>query len=382
MSPPSRAGKIQARIDQFLEDRGPPRADLEPFRDLLRLEGEEFVRQACTLVSNRQPQPADIQRFANYLSLGTAREFLLWFIATSEPGRADGSNPAWLAVLTDDILHSLTVADLLHRSGPLFLELCYRRLFGRAAEAAGIAHWAGLLEQGYRKEFILWNLLHSEEAQARGSWPAGALALDLWTWSQANVIEILLLDGQDFLELAYRRLLGRRPDPGAAYWADLIKRGASKPFILWTILRCPEALALQCPPQGVESLQAWAATQATGPEILLADGALFLELCYRRVLGRAPDPQGLAYWSDLMEGGDSKEFVLATMLRCREAKARQSCAPLQADILGKWANASLPERRVLQSGWRLLKRGLRRGAQLLQTPAARRTARPAERRSA
>jgi len=379
MSPPSRAGKIQARIDQFLEDRGPPRADLEPFRDLLRLEGEEFVRQACTLVSNRQPQPADIQRLANYLSMGTAREFLLWFIATSEPGRADGSNPAWLAVLTDDILHSLTVADLLHRSGPLFLELCYRRLFGRPGDAAGIGGWSALLEQGCRREFILWKLLHSEEAQARGNWPAGALALDLWTWSQANVIEILLLDGQDFLELAYRRLLGRRPDPGAAFWADLIKRGASKPFILWTMLRCPEALALQCPPQ--ESLEAWAATQVTGPEILLAEGTLFLELCYCRVLGRAPDAQGLACWSDLMESGSSKEFILWTLLRCPEAQARRSCAPREMDILDRWANASLPEKHVPPSGWRQVKRRLRRGAQFFQTLAARRTS-PAERRSA
>jgi|GEM_PF-6881229 len=381
MNPPSRAGKIQARIDQFLEDRGPPRADLEPFQDLLRLEGEEFVRHACALVSNEAPHPENIQKLATYLRMGTSREFLLWFIAISEPGRADGSNPAWLAVLTDDILHSLTVADLLHRSGPLFLELCYRRLFGRAAEAAGVAHWAGLLEQGYRKEFILWNLLHSEEAQARGNWPAGALALDLWTWSQANVIEILMLDGQDFLELAYRRLLGRRPDPGAAFWADLIKRGASKPFILWTMLRCPEALALQCPPPGVESLEAWAASQVTVPEILLADGALFLELCYRRVLGRAPDSQGLAYWSGLVERGGSKELVLATMLRCPEAQTRQSGAPLQADILDRWANASLLEKPVPLSGWRLAKRRLRRGAQFLQRLAARRTS-PAERRSA
>ncbi|HEV3443983.1 MAG TPA: DUF4214 domain-containing protein [Gemmataceae bacterium] len=382
MSPPSRAGKIQARIDQFLEDRGPPRADLEPFRDLLRLEGEEFVRQACTHVSDRQPHPADIQRLAKYLSMGTSREFLLWFIATSEPGRADGSNPAWLAVLTDDILHSLTASDLLHRSGQLFLELSYRRLFGRPGDAAGIAGWSALLEQGYRREFILWKLLHSEEAQARGNWPAGALALDLWTWNHANVIEILMMDEQDFLELAYRRLLGRRPDPaGAAHWADLARRGASKPFILWTMLRCPEALARQCPPQGVESLEAWAATQPTVAEILLADGALFLELCYRRVLGRAPDAQGLASWRDLMERGGSKEFVLGTLLRCPEAQARQSCLPREMDILDRWASVSLPKRHVLRSGWRQVKRGLRRGGQFLQALAARRTS-PAERRSA
>src|SRR5438128_1267441 len=172
MSPPSRAGKIQARIDQFLEDRGPPRASLEQFRDLLRLEGEEFVREACALVSNRPPTPESIQKLATYLSMGASREFLLWFIATSEPGRADGSNPAWLAVLTDDILHSLNVSDLLFQSGPLFVELCYRRLLGRPVDAAGMAGWSSLLEQGCRREFVLWKLLRSEEAQARGNRPA------------------------------------------------------------------------------------------------------------------------------------------------------------------------------------------------------------------
>ncbi|HMC89362.1 MAG TPA: DUF4214 domain-containing protein [Gemmataceae bacterium] len=306
MSPSSRAGMIQARIDQFLEDRGPPRADLERFQDLMTLEGEEFVRQACALVSNQPPHPEDIAKLAAYLSLGTSREFLLWFIATSEPGRADGSNPAWLAVLTDDILHSLTVSDLLHRSGPLFLELSYRRLFGRTADAGGIAGWSGLLEQGCRREFVLWKLLRSEEAQARGNRPAGALALDLWTWNHANVMEILTMDGPDFLELAYRRLLGRRPDPaGAACWADVANRGASKPFILWSMLRCPEALARQCPPKGVECLEAWAATEV-----------------------------------------------------------------------------NRPERHGLRSGWRLVKRGLRRGAHLLEALPARWTAAPAEGRSA
>jgi len=57
-------------------------------------------------------------------------------------------------------------------------------------------------------------------------------------------------------------------------------------------------------------VERWLDTQASAREILTLEGRVFLELCYRRLLGRTADPGGLARWTEDRadrSGGSSPE---------------------------------------------------------------------------
>jgi hypothetical protein len=421
MSPPPLWVRIAARIDYSLRSRGLPRAKLDKLRDVLALEGEAFVCQAWRLVSDRPLESEEIHRFASHLAAGTCKEYLLWYIATSAPRYETGSNPAWLAVLTDDVQRGLSIDDLLHKTGPLFIEFAYLRLLGRRPDAAGAARWESLLQDGYRREMFLWLVLSSAEARERSDRPYGADSLDLWVETQATVPELLLVEGEQFLELCYYRLLGREPDPiGVGRWAGLMRDGCRKEFVLLLLLREPEVRARQRVPGGAEVLNAWLREHAQVPELLqlrgqeflevccrrvlqkgvdsaeatlwkkwltdgcrppfllwlmlrrpegqatewegteavdawvqeyasvsellLAEGTVFLDACYLRLLGRLPEADGAAYWKELRARGCSKEFLLWLMLRAAEVREMES-PPLGKTTLEAmiWMRASVPE---------------------------------------
>src|SRR5205807_1567598 len=124
-------------------------------------------------------------------------------------------------------------------------------------------------------------------------------------------------------------------------------------------------------------------THVAMSEILLADGPLFVELCYRRLLARAPEPQEIAHWAGLMDHGTSKEEVLCWMMYSSEVWSR--CPALSTQALAR-VLLRIALRRYLgalprQCWWlssrlaalpRLLQRCLRRGTYLLGSIARRR----------
>lgn len=89
---------------------------------------------------------------------------------------------------------------------------------------------------------------------------------------------------------AYRSILGREPDEGGmAYWGSMIESGALNAQSLEQQLRAsPEAKRYQSDSKVRDA--------------------------YRRALGREVDPQGLAYWSNLIESGQISEQQLVTEL--------------------------------------------------------------------
>lgn len=99
----------------------------------------------------------------------------------------------------------------------------------------------------------------------------------------------------------YSAFFGRRADlAGLRYWADRLAAGASISVVAESFARSPEF------------------------RDRFGDGthAEFVELVYRNVLGRAPDQAGLAYWTDRIEAGRTRGWVMAAFSESPEGVAR------------------------------------------------------------
>src|SRR5205823_1616721 len=120
------------------------------------------------------------------------------------------------------------------------------------AEPAGLADWAGLLDQGVSTAAIVQGIQHSPEYRIRA------------------------------VDRLYQALLDRGLDPaGQAACLDLLAAGGSLDQIHNIILASPEYLA--------------------GHGHGTTDG--FLRALYQDALGRGIDPVGLQNWQALMAGG-------------------------------------------------------------------------------
>jgi hypothetical protein len=102
----------------------------------------------------------------------------------------------------------------------------------------------------------------------------------------------------------------RPHDPAVAQLAGLLASGWSDADVLTAVLASPGLYA--------------AAGGAPAP---------YVALLYRALLGRAPDPDGLAYFSQEIAGGLSPAFVTRQILATPEGRATRM-ARLYADGLG------------------------------------------------
>jgi hypothetical protein len=76
---------------------------------------------------------------------------------------------------------------------------------------------------------------------------------------------------------------------GAAYWTDTHRNGASLTTIAAQFRASPEF------------------TQRYGPDLT---NEAYLQLLYNNVLGRAPDPDGLAFWLAQLDTTHTRDQVL------------------------------------------------------------------------
>ncbi len=87
----------------------------------------------------------------------------------------------------------------------------------------------------------------------------------------------------------YLAALNRTPDQtGLQYWTDVNQAGLSLPSIAGYFM------------ESAEFRQKFGSPDDEG----------FVELVYQNVLDRSPDANGLAYWTDLLEGGQSRSVIL------------------------------------------------------------------------
>jgi len=183
---------------------------------------------------------------------------------------------------------------------------------------------------------------------------------------RVSVRDILSYRGSDFIDACYVHLLSRAPeDAGMTYHLDLLRKGVSRTSILLEIYRAADQTGVDTRIHGIDLLlfrvriqqrvaQLWSSMKtslgellpvtrhtviATTPtavrylkleELLALDHVEFLYTCYRKILGREPDPSGLASYLAQLDAGVAKSRVIGYLAYSSEAE------PLNIRIRGLW----------------------------------------------
>ena len=155
---------------------------------------------------------------------------------------------------------------------------------------------------------------------------------------------ILAYYGRDFIDACYVHLLGRLPDE-AAVWAReaQLKKGASRQSILIDVYRSREARSLGVRVKGIKFLllrERMSPRSGTSggysrrertllpiERLLRSGSADFLVHCYREILGRQPDRQGLAHYSERLAHCMARTRVIGDLVYSEEGKRRRVTVP-------------------------------------------------------
>ncbi len=131
------------------------------------------------------------------------------------------------------------------------IRLAYLVLVGRCPSTAGHDYWEGRLADGTSTAVLARSLARSIEGQGQ------------------------------LVDRAYEQVLGRAPDgPGRAYWAQQLRDGYRIDRLMASMAASPEFYAhAGGTPEG------------------------FVDLLYERILDRAPEPDGAAYWTGQLAAG-------------------------------------------------------------------------------
>jgi hypothetical protein len=196
----------------------------------------------------------------------------------------------------------------------------YQDVLGRPAEPTGLTSWSDRLGQGDSPAEVAQFIAGSPEARARqvedlyqallgrSADPGGlAWAVDfLGTGGTLRGLRAAVLASEEyyqvrgggtdagFLEALYQDALHRPTDPsGRAAYGLLLAQGAPRHAVVLSILNSREAAE-----RAVNDL-------------------------YERLLGRAAEGQGLAFWTDLVMAGAGEEAVLAGIVDSAEYRGRR-----------------------------------------------------------
>lgn len=167
-----------------------------------------------------------------------------------------------------------------------FLGTIYEDADGRAPDPGGLAAYTAALQNGESRGQVLLSIAESPEARVHSSPTAG----------DANVATITRL---------YEAIDGRAPDVGGLIgYTSALDAGQSVAQIAAAILASPEY-----------------ASSFGGPT-----NAAFVMNLYRNLLGRAPDPGGLAAYTTTLSSGETRAQLVAGFISSDEA--RLATAPL------------------------------------------------------
>ncbi|MBX3775489.1 FkbM family methyltransferase [Ralstonia insidiosa] len=154
-----------------------------------------------------------------------------------------------------------------------------------------------------------------------------------------NLANLLLLDGDEFIQGAYLTILGRQPDSiGITYYRERLKGGASRLQVLGQLANSGEGKSaagwrerLRWPYFFLKRRQVFlfgwvvevvcAVRQYHLREILDRDGDRFISEAFRAVLGREPDSVGKEHYSTRLSAGQGKLSILVDIKRSSEGKS-------------------------------------------------------------
>jgi hypothetical protein len=178
----------------------------------------------------------------------------------------------------------------------------------------------------------------------------------------ANQLKIVLaLDGPEFLEQAYRLMLGRPVDAeGFRNYAAQLRAGASKLSVLAALRDSEEGQAhgadiprfsklaerkrsvAQTPTRGFENTDSNASpVPANIVELLAFDDLEFIQSAYRTLLKRHPDPSGMLHYLQLVRSGRSKmQIVCRLWLSTERRKLATSLPGVKRAMVQYWLATS------------------------------------------
>lgn len=145
-----------------------------------------------------------------------------------------------------------------------FVTAAYQDVLGRAPDSdAVVNYWMGLIASGMSRGSMASAFNNSDE------------------YRNKKIVE------------AYSQALNRNPDPsGASYWLGVMQRG-------------------QLSPEDVYSTFLYSDEMYFGQGGGTNEG--YVSALYQELLGRAPDPQGLQYWTSRLNRGEPRSIISTSM---------------------------------------------------------------------
>jgi hypothetical protein len=173
----------------------------------------------------------------------------------------------WTTNIDGDVLCGSAVTT---PSNAAFLSAVYEDLLGRAPDAGGLAFFEGLLAAGVSRAQVAYDIATSPEYRS------------------------------NFVQFIYAYFLGRPADPGGlASWVGALNAG-------WSDQQVVEGI--------MDSAEFYAHAGGTPGS--------FVTAIYGDLLGRAPDPGGLASWVGLLNAGASRGAVVGGILYSNEYETK------------------------------------------------------------
>jgi FkbM family methyltransferase len=192
----------------------------------------------------------------------------------------------------------------------------------------------------YQRRLARQLTIDDGDAGLQSATPAAALS------SEAAVLA--LVDDSDFVRQAYRFFLRRDPDlDGLRYFCDMAKQ-QGRLTVIAELKNSEEAQRIAhgtpAAPPGSEPAPAsvevpWTdpALTDTSPELAglmdIADDETFVTACYRRTLGRDPDPDGWSHHLSRLRAGEPRGAILHGFAGSDEARARGIAFTWQGSLL-------------------------------------------------
>jgi hypothetical protein len=208
-------------------------------KDILALDGPEFLGQAYLLMLGRPVDPDGFRNYDARLRSGASKLSILAELRASPEGRAYGADvPDPLVLFAQKPLavppSSALLQDLLRTSGSTFVDRGFLATIGTLPDEIIRQRYVAKLNAGEDKLLILQEMIEASDGASASPASKGLEELIRNMRSglypvATDISELLALDDLAFIDCAYKSLLKRAPDAvGLSHYLQLIRSGAAK----------------------------------------------------------------------------------------------------------------------------------------------------------
>ncbi|MBG1260433.1 FkbM family methyltransferase [Nostoc commune] len=126
--------------------------------DLLKYEGDQFVKEVYLSILNREPDPIGFDSFRSWLQKGASKHWIIWSIKNSQEGKSKN-------VEVIGLIEPKTLNELLDLDKQKFIQESYKTLLWREADTKGLEHFLRKLDKGVSKISVLSEIAYSDEGK-------------------------------------------------------------------------------------------------------------------------------------------------------------------------------------------------------------------------